>query len=354
ADTFLDLVGVDYAVETYDDVKNLIPSKPIISSETASSVSDRGEYSNDYGAGIVTAYDTEAPSWGSTAEDAWGGVSVKNDQGILTRDFVSGGFTWTGWDYKGEPTPTSWPSVSSHFGIIDSAGFWKDRTYWYNTWFKKESERGLYVFPSWTGWEEGQEVRVWSFSNYPEVELFVNGQSTGRKCVETYAHLEWNVTYAEGEIEVKGYENEGDVEATDSYKVLTAGKPAKLRATSMDGVGEDGVSASRLDVAKVKVEVLDENGVVVPVETSPINVNVDVSVGGVIVGTGNGNNVDHDPDVAKQRNVYHGRVMAWIKADRKTAEVGGEVVVEVSADGLEGDKIGLPIIDGLVAGNREL
>ena len=95
-DTFLDLVGVDYAVETYDKVKELIPSKPIISSETASSVSDRGEYSNDFASGIVTGFDTEAPSWGSTAEDAWGGVSIKDNQGIFTRKYVSGGFTWTG------------------------------------------------------------------------------------------------------------------------------------------------------------------------------------------------------------------------------------------------------------------
>jgi hypothetical protein len=93
---------------------------PAVSSETSSAVSDRGEYANDQAGGHVTGYDTERPSWGQTAEVAW--------SAILQKDFMSGGFTWTGWDYKGEPTPYAWPDINSHFGIIDIAGFWKDRT----------------------------------------------------------------------------------------------------------------------------------------------------------------------------------------------------------------------------------
>ena len=87
--------------------------------------------------GHVTGYDTEHPGWGQTAEGAWGGQGQTNGQGILTRDFMSGGFTWTGWDYKGEPTPDGWPDINSHFGIVDEAGFPKDRFYWY-----KVSPRG--------------------------------------------------------------------------------------------------------------------------------------------------------------------------------------------------------------------
>ncbi|GMH50795.1 hypothetical protein TL16_g00871 [Triparma laevis f. inornata] len=351
ADTFLDLVGVDYAVETYDNVKDLIHNKPIISSETASSVSDRSEYINDNDAGIVIGYDTEAPSWGSTAEDAWGGVNVKNGQGILTRDFVSGGFTWTGWDYKGEPTPTSWPSVASHFGIVDSAGFWKDRTFWYKSWFDDEPE--LYLFPHWN-WEEGEEVRMWSFSNYKEVELFVNGVSEGRKGMDVYSHVEWNVTFAAGGVEVRGYENVGDEEVAETFKIKTAGKPAKLRATIMDDVGTEGVGVDGLDIAKVKVEVLDANDVVVPVEEDAITVKFGITDNGVVVGTGNGNNFDHDPDVAMERNVYHGKVMAWIKADRKIVGVGEEIVVSVEAEGLEGDKIAVVVVDTKVRGVGEL
>ena len=80
--------------------------------------------------GHVTGYDTQKPGWGQTAEGAWGGIGEPNGQGILTRPFVSGGFTWTGWDYKGEPTPYGWPDINSHFGILDITGFPKDRFYW--------------------------------------------------------------------------------------------------------------------------------------------------------------------------------------------------------------------------------
>ena len=130
-DTPLDVLGVDYATQAYDEVHRSAPTKPLISSETSSAVSDRGEYSSNASTGHVRGYDTEAPSWGQTAEAAWGGVGEPAGQGILTRPFVAGGFTWTGWDYKGEPTPYGWPDVSSHFGSLDIAGFEKDLFYWY-------------------------------------------------------------------------------------------------------------------------------------------------------------------------------------------------------------------------------
>ena len=110
-----------------DKVHKSAPAKPTISSETSSAVSDRGEYTNNRSAGHVRGYDTERPIWGQTAEAAWGGVGEPGEQGILTRPFVAGGFTWTGWDYKGEPTPYGWPDVNSHFGILDIAGFEKVR-----------------------------------------------------------------------------------------------------------------------------------------------------------------------------------------------------------------------------------
>jgi beta-galactosidase len=152
-DTPLDVQGVDYATSRYDSVHKAAPHLPVISSETSSAVSDRGEYANNKSSGHVRGYDTERPSWGQTAEAAWGGVDEPQAQGILTRPGVMGGFTWTGWDYKGEPTgPTigyGWPDVNSHFGILDIAGFEKDRFYWYLAHFPsyKPGEGVLHLFP---------------------------------------------------------------------------------------------------------------------------------------------------------------------------------------------------------------
>ena len=121
-DTVLDLQGFDYATQNYDAWHKRAPHVPAISSETSSAVSDRGEYNSNSTTGHVSGYDTNAPSWGETAQVAWAG--------ILERPFIAGGFTWTGWDYKGEPTPYAWPDINSHFGILDIAGFMKDRAYW--------------------------------------------------------------------------------------------------------------------------------------------------------------------------------------------------------------------------------
>ncbi len=159
--TPLDLQGIDYSTGSYDSHHAATPTIPLISSETSSAVSDRGEYVDNKTAGHVEGYDNQYPGWGESAEQAWGGVGMSNGQGVLTRPFISGGWTWTGWDCecrcftpgpqhssvqprpppapllpptdRGEPTPYAWPDVNSHFGILDLAGFEKDRFFWYKS-----------------------------------------------------------------------------------------------------------------------------------------------------------------------------------------------------------------------------
>ena len=109
---FCDLQGVDYDTGAYAKVHAAAPLKPMISSETSSAVSDRGEYVNNAATGHCSAYDNNFPGWGQTAEAAWGGIGEPDGVGILTAPYVSGGWTWTGYDYRGEPTPYSWPSAS--------------------------------------------------------------------------------------------------------------------------------------------------------------------------------------------------------------------------------------------------
>ncbi len=96
--TPLDVQGIDYSTTNYDSVHANAPLIPAISSETSSAVSDRGEYANNATAGHVCGYDNQYPGWGESAEQAWGGIGEGNKQGILTRPFIAGGWTWTGWD----------------------------------------------------------------------------------------------------------------------------------------------------------------------------------------------------------------------------------------------------------------
>src|SRR5471030_2780437 len=165
----------------------------MIGTETASTLCTRGIYANDAAAGYVSSYDLNAPPWGKTAE-AWWKIYAE-------RAFLAGGFAWTGFDYRGEPTPYSWPCISSHFGILDTCGFPKDNYFYYKAWWGAEPV--LHLFPHWN-WEAGKTVKVWVHSNLESVELFLNGRSLGAKKVEPYTHLAWSVPYETGYIEVRG------------------------------------------------------------------------------------------------------------------------------------------------------
>ena len=110
---------------------------------------------------------------------------------------MSGGFVWTGFDYRGEPTPYGWPSINSQFGIVDMCGYPKDNYYYYQAWWGRNPV--LQLFPHWN-WEQrnGETIRVWVHSNLEEVELFLNGRSLGSQRVQPLTHLEWQVQYEPG------------------------------------------------------------------------------------------------------------------------------------------------------------
>jgi beta-galactosidase len=369
--TPLDLRGVDYGTPTYDVVHALAPSIPMISSETSSAVSDRGEYKNDKSAGHVTGYDTEHPSWGQTAEGAWGGIGQLLGQGILTREYMSGGFTWTGFDYKGEPTPYEWPDINSHFGVLDIAGFEKDRFYWYKAWFGRHAATGsdsvLHVFPHWnwggghsTGGErenahlarceglcdEGR-VDVWAFTNGASVELLVNGKSFGVVNASTFAHAQWpKVTFVPGAITAVARDAHGQVVAQQT--VETTGAATALRATIRDGVGNatadghgGGIVAGCSDVALVEVDVVDDSGRVVPTASHPITLDHTGEGGVEYIGGGNGDPACHVSDKNATRPAFHGKVLGVFQS---TSSAPGIVRVTASSPGLKPSTLSLRVV----------
>ncbi|BDI30293.1 beta-galactosidase [Capsulimonas corticalis] len=321
-----DLQGINYNPSAYDWFHKAHPTLPLYGSETASQVATRGIYSwdtfkNDTGSftgvpekGYVSAYDVNAPNWAETAENAW--------KPIGERSYVAGGFVWTGFDYKGEPTPFGWPDVNSNFGVIDMAGFPKD-TYWYyqSVWGDKPV---THVLPHWN-WagKEGQTVKVWAFSNADSVELFVNGQSLGKKPVPHLGHLEWDAVYAPGTLEARGYDASGKVVSSD--KVETAGAPAALTLTTdRTQIAPDGE-----DLTVVEVRVVDDKGRVVPASDDLIS--FEVTGVGHIAGVGNGNPSDHDPDQAPTRHAFHGLAAVLVAA----GEAKGAIHLTATAPGLK-------------------
>jgi len=134
ADTFagingvIDVRGWNYHVGgEMDSYHARHPTQPEVGTEQASTVSTRGIYKSDKVRGYVSAYDDNAPSWAHTAETWW--------SYFADRPWLSGGFVWTGFDYRGEPTPYAWPCINSHFGVLDVCGFPKDNFYYYQSWW---------------------------------------------------------------------------------------------------------------------------------------------------------------------------------------------------------------------------
>jgi len=253
------------------------PDQPIMGSEEASTLATRGEYKNDPVKGYMSAYDTERPSWGSTAEHWW--------KYYAARPYLAGAFVWTGFDYRGEPTPYRWPCISSHFGILDTCGFPKDDFYYYQSWWTNQDV--LHILPHWN-WpgREGQTIPVWVHSNLEEVELFLNGKSLGRKNVERNSHVQWDVPYSPGTLEAHGYRGGREVKVE---KIETTGQPAKLVIEA----DRNEIAANNEDVAVLKISAVDAQGRFVPIADNDITFEI---TGGEILGVGNGNPSSHEKD----------------------------------------------------------
>jgi beta-galactosidase len=255
------------------------PAQPNVGTEQASTVSTRGIYTNDAARGYVSAYDIGATKWSNTAEDWWSFFAA--------RPWLSGGFVWTGFDYRGEPTPYGWPCVNSHFGILDTCGFPKDNFWYYQAWWTDKPVLHLLPHWNWPG-QEGTEIEVRALSNCEEVELFLNGRSLGRQTMKKNSGLKWMVKYAPGVLSAKGYHGGKVIAET---RVETTGAPAAVRlAPDRSTINADGE-----DVSVFTVSVTDAQGRIVPVATNLVH--FELSGPGRIIGVGNGDPSCHEPDV---------------------------------------------------------
>jgi len=319
----IDVQGFNYRHEKMDDFHAKFPNVPIIGTESASVVTTRGEYARDDAKSYVPAYDTDHPWWATTAEKWWSHAA--------DRPWMAGGFIWTGFDYRGEPTPFNrWPSISSHFGAFDTCGFPKDNYYYYRAWWR--SEPLLHLLPHWN-WEgqEGQAIAVWAHSNCDKVELFLNGKSQGVRVVTPNHHVEWSVPYAPGVIEAHGYKG-GKVILRERRE--TAGPAAALRLTAQRPT----LAADGQDVAILKVEVLDAKGR--PVPRADDLIAFSVTGPGQVIGVGNGNPTSHEPDVASQRKAFNGLAQAIVRTRRGQA---GDLKITAAASGLKSSSVSLKV-----------
>jgi len=275
----IDVRGWSYHIgeDNMDAYHRAHPSQPNIGSEQGSTVGTRGIYANDPQRGYVSAYDDNGQSWSNTAEQWW--------SFFAGRPWLSGGFVWTGFDYRGEPTPYAWPCINSHFGIFDTCGYPKDNFWYYKSWWT--SAPVLHLLPHWN-WTTGQEIDVRALSNCEEVELFLNGRSLGKQAMKRNSELKWKVNFAAGTLSARGY-NGG--RAVAEAKIETTGAPAAVLLEP----DRKAIDASGEDLAVFKVAITDAKGRIVPVASNSIDFELEGP--GRILGVGNGDPSSHEPDV---------------------------------------------------------
>jgi beta-galactosidase len=290
------------------------PEQILIGTEEASTLCTRGIYANDTVRGYVCDHDHNKPKWGELAETWW--------KFYDEREWLSGAFVWTGFDYRGEPTPYSWPCINSHFGIMDVCGFPKNNYYYYQSWWSGKDV--LHIAPHWN-WpgQEGKLIEVWCQSNCETVELFLNGRSLGAKPMQRNSHLEWQVPYTPGTLEARGTRNGRTLTA----KVETTGEPVKIVLTP----DRFTIVADGEDVCVVNVSAVDAKGREVADAANLIR--FALSGNGRIIGVGNGDPSSHEPDKFLndrfQRRLFSGKCQVIVQS---LGSAGG-IVLRASADG---------------------
>jgi beta-galactosidase len=308
------------------------PDKVILSSETASAFSSRGIYlfpvipdissplrdgrGGDSKISQVSSYELYAVDFGASPDKVFGSLD--------RNPFVAGEFVWTGWDHLGEPTPY-YDARSSYCGIIDLAGFKKDRFYLYQSQWRPDLPIA-HILPHWN-WPErkGEIIPVHVFTSGDEAELFLNDKSLGRKKKGQYEYrLRWDdVVYEPGELKVVAYKN-GEKWAEDIVK--TTGVAARLHASA----DRNEIMADGKDLVFITIRITDQKGLTVPRSENPVEFSIEGP--GKIVATDNGDPTDMTPFPSRIRKAFSGMVLLIVQAEEDRT---GRITVKAKTQGLK-------------------
>jgi len=364
----LDVFGINYNLQNYEKFFALSDNAnlPFFSSESASTISSRGEYyfpvvqgdlnNNLPGKGIfqISSYDLAYPGWATTPDQQW--TLMDKFPGTF------GEFVWTGFDYLGEPTPyydditdlkyarnerrkealAKWleklgtqeiPSRSSYFGIFDLAGFKKDRFWLYQSKWRPELPMA-HILPHWN-WPErkGLVTPVFVYTSGDAAELFLNGKSLGMKKKGQYEYrLRWDdVVYQPGELKVVAYKN-GQKWAEDAVK--TTGKAYQLSMSA----DRPAVIADGKDLIFVTAKIEDKNNLTVPRTSNQLDFSIEGP--GRIVATDNGDATSHEPFQSKAKKAYNGLCLVIVAADKGAS---GTIKLKGESKGLKGTSVTINI-----------
>ena len=320
----LDVVGFNYIMQNdVDNRKKNHPTWKIVGTEETTGCGTRGVYFNSPdqpGHMVAMNRDTTHHHIENVIERGW--------QFYADRPWAAGLFYWTGFDYRGEPNPLSYPATDSEFGILDYCGFWKDEAWYLKSWWTEEPT--LHIFPHWNlQGHEGEEIELWAYSNCDEIELIVNGKKLGRQAMPKNGHLKWKATYQPGKVVAVGYKN-GKQILTETIETT---KPAdKIIVKS----NRPTITSDGRDVAVVTIEIQDAKGRFVPDACPMLTFRLEGN--GRIIGAGNGDpsylGADHpkDKDCKEFRiPAFNGLAQVLIQSNRDA----GNILLKCNSNGLK-------------------
>lgn len=300
----IDIRGFNYNLGGVLPYREARPDQPIMGSEVGSTVTTRGIYKADEQKCYLTDYDENFPPWASTAETWWTMASQY--------DWFMGGFVWTGFDYRGEPTPHGWPNINSHFGVMDVCGFPKNVYWYYRSWWTDEDF--IHIAPHWNH-KAGDIVKVWVNTNADCVTLYLNGKSLGRKTMPRNGHLVWEVPYKAGKLKAVAYKNGRKIEKT----VETCSEPVAVTLKPY----KSAIQANGVDGTVVNVELVDKKGR--SIATADNMIHFEMEGDAKIIGVGNGDPSCHEADKCAdnqwQRSLFNGKCQVVLQAGRTRGSV---------------------------------
>ena len=319
----LDVVGFNYIVQNdVDNQKKNNPTWKIVGTEETTGCGTRGWYFKD------EKYPGRMVSLNRTMEQNYENIIERGWKFYDERPWAAGLFYWTGFDYRGEPNPLSYPAHDSEFGILDYCGFPKDEAYYLKSWWTDEPV--LHIFPHWNlQGHEGEEVEVWAYSNCDEVELTVNGKKLGRQPMPRNGHLKWKAVYQPGRVEATGYKN-GKRILTKTIETTKAAAKVILKADRHQ------IAADGQDMAIVNIELHDQKGRFVPNACPVLTFCLEGDAS--IIGCGNGDpsylgsdHPDKQPCHTFSIPAFNGRAQVLIQSGK----LPSTVTLKCTADGLK-------------------
>lgn len=314
----LDLIGVNYAEQWFDDMVEYAPDALFLGTESYMYFTSEHE---------ERLTQTEMNPWLKVLED----------------DRFIGQFKWVGIDYLGEAS-LFWPKQGLSSGIFDMVGtkkpqaylmesFWSDKPMVCAAIYRQNPNKFILnnILDQWEcpvldfDWRTDMpEADVATYTNCETVELWLNGRRLGEQRLSDIPNriMKWHIPYEAGELTAIG-KNDGQEAAR--FTIQTSGAPSALTLTP----DLKKMRADRAEITLVEIVLKDSNGV--QCRNSDARVTITVEGSGTLERVGSGDLTNHESFFGSSVRLYQGKAVCFVRA---SDEPGIAVITARTGDGI--------------------